>query len=154
MGMHVATGGAGKRRRRVSANQRPMAEINMTPFIDVMLVLLIIFMVAAPLLVSNVPFELPQGSGTPQTASDPKEIVIRMGEDGEEKTCYQSAIKINDEIISDQMIISHIKSLMKSPSDKVIIEASRNICYDIFARMADKFYQNKISTSIRLKREN
>jgi biopolymer transport protein TolR len=42
------------------ARRAPMAEINVTPFVDVMLVLLIIFMVAAPLLVAGVPIELPQ----------------------------------------------------------------------------------------------
>ena len=48
------------RRRRGSRRHRPMADINMTPFIDVMLVLLIIFMVAAPLLTVGVPLDLPQ----------------------------------------------------------------------------------------------
>ena len=50
-------GGARSRARRRHA---PMAEINVTPFVDVMLVLLIIFMVAAPLLTAGVPLELPQ----------------------------------------------------------------------------------------------
>ena len=50
----------GGRRRRGVPRYRAMAEINMTPFIDVMLVLLIIFMVAAPLLASGVPIDLPQ----------------------------------------------------------------------------------------------
>lgn len=48
-------GGRGRRRGRA----QPMAEINVTPFVDVMLVLLIIFMVAAPLLTVGVPVELP-----------------------------------------------------------------------------------------------
>lgn len=50
----------GGRRRRGVPRYGAMAEINMTPFIDVMLVLLIIFMVAAPLLASGVPIDLPQ----------------------------------------------------------------------------------------------
>jgi biopolymer transport protein TolR len=60
MGMTV--GGArkgGGRRRRGSSRHAAMADINMTPFIDVMLVLLIIFMVAAPLLATGVPIDLP-----------------------------------------------------------------------------------------------
>jgi biopolymer transport protein TolR len=51
-------GGGGRRRRR--SRSQPMAEINITPFVDVMLVLLIIFMVAAPLLTVGVPVELPR----------------------------------------------------------------------------------------------
>ena len=52
MGLHASSRGRGRRRA-------PMAEINVTPFVDVMLVLLIIFMVTAPLLASGVPVELP-----------------------------------------------------------------------------------------------
>nr|WP_245257438.1 biopolymer transporter ExbD [Methylocapsa acidiphila] len=51
---------AGGRRRRGVPRYGAMADINMTPFIDVMLVLLIIFMVAAPLLATGVPIDLPQ----------------------------------------------------------------------------------------------
>src|SRR3954451_18703549 len=60
MAISVAAGGNQGRRRRGARKHRPMSEINMTPFIDVMLVLLIIFMVAAPLLTVGVPLDLPQ----------------------------------------------------------------------------------------------
>jgi biopolymer transport protein TolR len=53
-----ATKAGGKRRRK--SRRAPIADINMTPFIDVMLCLLIIFMVAAPLLTAGVPLDLPQ----------------------------------------------------------------------------------------------
>lgn len=61
MGMQVGggNGGGGSRRRRRRSYQ-PMSEINVTPFVDVMLVLLIIFMVAAPLLTVGVPIDLPE----------------------------------------------------------------------------------------------
>lgn len=54
---------ATRRRRRYA----PMAEINVTPFVDVMLVLLIVFMISAPLLTSGVPVELPQTQAKPLT---------------------------------------------------------------------------------------
>ena len=57
MAMSLASGGGRGRRGRRS--RRPMSEINVTPFVDVMLVLLIIFMVTAPLLTAGVPIELP-----------------------------------------------------------------------------------------------
>jgi len=60
MAMAVAQGGGGGRRGRRRASKRPMAEINVTPMVDVMLVLLIVFMVAAPLLTVGVPIDLPQ----------------------------------------------------------------------------------------------
>ncbi|MCU0902165.1 MAG: biopolymer transporter ExbD, partial [Cypionkella sp.] len=55
----VQGGGGGGRRGRGRRKSRAMSEINITPFVDVMLVLLIIFMVAAPLLTVGVPIELP-----------------------------------------------------------------------------------------------
>ena len=57
MNMAGSSGGGGRRGRRRAA---PMAEINVTPMVDVMLVLLIIFMVSAPLLTVGVPLDLPQ----------------------------------------------------------------------------------------------
>jgi len=60
MGLHASSRGRGRSRRRA-----PMAEINVTPFVDVMLVLLIIFMVTAPLLASGVPVELPESRANP-----------------------------------------------------------------------------------------
>ena len=61
MAMGLAGGGRGRRNRRGRA---PMAEINVTPLVDVMLVLLIIFMVTAPLLVAGVPVDLPESCAT------------------------------------------------------------------------------------------
>ena len=58
-GVVQKTGDSG-RRRRGRGRSRPMSEINVTPFVDVMLVLLIIFMVAAPLMTVGVPVELPK----------------------------------------------------------------------------------------------
>ena len=59
MNMAGSAGGGGRRGRRRAA---VMAEINVTPMVDVMLVLLIIFMVAAPLMVQGVPLDLPRTS--------------------------------------------------------------------------------------------
>lgn len=63
MAMNVSSGG--RRQRGRGSRRAPMAEINVTPLVDVMLVLLIIFMVTAPLLVSGVPVELPESRANP-----------------------------------------------------------------------------------------
>src|SRR5690242_19122673 len=60
MAMAVAQGGGGGRRGRRRGGKRPLADINVTPMVDVMLVLLIVFMVAATLLTVGVPIDLPQ----------------------------------------------------------------------------------------------
>jgi biopolymer transport protein TolR len=61
---------------------RPMAEINVTPFVDVMLVLLVIFMVAAPLMMVGVPLDLPKTSAAEIARSD-EPIVVSLNRDGE-----------------------------------------------------------------------
>ena len=64
MGMSMGNGGGGGGGRRRHQRAHVMAEINVTPMVDVMLVLLIIFMVAAPLLTVGVPIELPKTAAT------------------------------------------------------------------------------------------
>jgi biopolymer transport protein TolR len=59
-----------------------MSEINVTPFVDVMLVLLIIFMVAAPLLTAGVPLELPAAKGKQLQAQKSEPIVVSVAVDG------------------------------------------------------------------------
>lgn len=75
-GIMKKQGGGGRGRRRSRA--QPMAEINITPFVDVMLVLLIIFMVAAPLLTVGVPVELPKtaASALPSEQEEPLTVTI------------------------------------------------------------------------------
>jgi biopolymer transport protein TolR len=65
------------------AKRRPMAEINVVPYIDVMLVLLIIFMVTAPMLVQSVPVNLPDVDATPtEIEPDDSTIIISVNERG------------------------------------------------------------------------
>jgi biopolymer transport protein TolR len=75
-----AAGGGGRKGRR--KRQMPMSEINVTPFVDVMLVLLIVFMVAAPLLTGGVPLDLPQAKTPPLSAPKQKNVVVSVTKDG------------------------------------------------------------------------
>ena len=76
MGLNVSSRGRGRSHRRA-----PMAEINVTPFVDVMLVLLIIFMVTAPLLASGVPVELPDSRAN-ALDQQPDQITIAVDREG------------------------------------------------------------------------
>lgn len=84
MGASVAPrgGGGGGKRRRSHSKRQPMAEINVTPFVDVMLVLLIIFMVAAPLLTVGVPIELPKTAAQPLPTEAEEPLAIAIAADG------------------------------------------------------------------------
>jgi biopolymer transport protein TolR len=73
-------GGGGRRRRRGGA--MPMSEINITPFVDVMLVLLIIFMVAAPLLTVGVPVELPKTAAAALPGEQEEPLSVTVSADG------------------------------------------------------------------------
>ena len=84
MGASLKTGGGGGSRRRGRRGRAaPMSEINVTPMVDIMLVLLIIFMVAAPLLTVGVPIELPQSQGKQleTTANEPLTISVAANGD-------------------------------------------------------------------------
>ncbi|MDH5723525.1 MAG: protein TolR [Alphaproteobacteria bacterium] len=70
------------RGRRTGGQYRPMAEINVTPMVDVMLVLLVIFMVAAPLLTAGVPIDLPNSKAKSIDTEDNKPIEITLDKDG------------------------------------------------------------------------
>jgi biopolymer transport protein TolR len=81
MAMAVAQGrGGGRRGRR--ATKKPMADINVTPMVDVMLVLLIVFMVAAPLLTVGVPIDLPQTKAK-ELNTDSKPVTVSVTPAGE-----------------------------------------------------------------------
>jgi biopolymer transport protein TolR len=82
MAMHVSSGQSGGRRGRRRQRHAPMSEINVTPFVDVMLVLLIIFMVAAPLLTVGVPIDLPE-TRAKALEGDTEPITISVNSSGE-----------------------------------------------------------------------
>jgi biopolymer transport protein TolR len=82
MAMAVSGGGSGGGRRgRRGGRTKPMSEINVTPMVDVMLVLLIIFMVAAPLMTVGVPIDLPQTQAR-QMNTEQKPITVSVTNDG------------------------------------------------------------------------
>jgi biopolymer transport protein TolR len=73
-----AAGGRGRRRRGGRGRRGALSEINVTPLVDVMLVLLIVFMISAPLLTAGVPVELPKTeAGSLQDQAEPLTVTIR-----------------------------------------------------------------------------
>ena len=77
----TVTGGGGRNGGGRKGRYRPLAEINVTPFVDVMLVLLIVFMVAAPLLTAGVQVDLPKAQAKP-LPQDNKPLEITINHEG------------------------------------------------------------------------
>ncbi len=114
-GVMKSSGGGGGRRRRRGRSQ-PMAEINVTPFVDVMLVLLIIFMVAAPLLTVGVPVELPQTAANALPADDEEPLTVTVTAEG--------VIMIqNTEVPPGELIVRLQGIAAERTSDRIFLRA-------------------------------
>ncbi|MBC2837226.1 protein TolR [Paragemmobacter straminiformis] len=123
MGAGIAkkSGGGGRRGRR-RGGAAPMADINVTPFIDVMLVLLIIFMVAAPMLTVGVPVELPETAANALPTEQEEPLAITMTADG--KLLIQK-----NEIQPGDLIQKLTAIAAERTSDKIFLRADGAIPY-------------------------
>jgi biopolymer transport protein TolR len=116
-------GGGGRRRRGRRSGRRPMSEINVTPFVDVMLVLLIIFMVAAPLLTVGVPIELPETAATALPAEAEEPLTVALTLDG--------AILLQNTEIARGEFIDRLRAVAaERSSEKVFLRADGGIPYE------------------------
>jgi len=122
-GVEARGGGGNGRRRGGGRNRRPMSEINVTPFVDVMLVLLIIFMVAAPLLTVGVPIELPRTAATALPAEAEEPLTVAMTADG--------AILLQNTEIAPEEFIARLRAVAtERASEKVFLRADGAIPYE------------------------
>ncbi len=105
--------------------RRLMAEINVVPYIDVMLVLLIIFMITAPLLQLGVEIELPEADAAPMEQND-EPIVVNVMANGD---LYLS-IDGSAELIDEQALITKIAAFVRrNPETQVLIGGDRSVDY-------------------------
>ncbi len=112
-------GGGTRRRRR--GRMRAINEINMTPFIDVMLVLLIVFMVSAPLLSAGVPLDLPESrAGALNVDSRP----ITLSIDAQGRVFLE-----DDEIRDDENIAASGERVVDGAQDRVYVRGDRQVDY-------------------------
>ena len=127
MGMSMAAGRKGGRRRRGVPRYGAMADINMTPFIDVMLVLLIIFMVAAPLLTSGVAVDLPQAKAGALNVEQ-KPIAIAIDDKGQ--------VFLMDLPVADTEVVDKLTALAKDGADtRIYLRASKTVAYGRVAQI-------------------
>ncbi|MEQ8896277.1 MAG: protein TolR [Roseovarius sp.] len=112
------------RRRRGRGRSRPMAEINVTPFVDVMLVLLIIFMVAAPLMTVGVPVELPKtaASALPTEQEEPLTVTITP----------EGTVMLQTSEIATEQLVTRLRAVAaERESTRIFLRADGNVPYSL-----------------------
>lgn len=127
MGMaHGAAQGGGGRRRR-GRRQGAINEINMTPFIDVVLVLLIVFMVAAPMMTVGVPLDLPQSKASPLN-SDTKPVTLSIRQTGQ--------VFLGEDELNDDTIVPKLTDVSKSGfEERVFVRGDKRVDYGRVAQV-------------------
>jgi biopolymer transport protein TolR len=119
--------GGGRRRRRGGRRGGAINEINMTPFIDVMLVLLIIFMVAAPLMTVGVPLDLPKTSAAPLNV-DTQPVTLSIRETGQ--------IFMGESQLADEAIVGKIAEVAKQGFDeRIFVRGDKRVDYGRVAQI-------------------
>ncbi len=113
-----------------SGNDQFMADINVTPLVDVMLVLLIIFMVAAPMMVQGVDVDLPEASSDP-IPSDKEHLIISIDKD--------LKVYINDQEVSAAFLTEKLGAVLENlDSGGVYLKADKKVPYGIVVNVMSK----------------
>lgn len=125
MGVNLGSGRAAAKGRQ---RKRPMSEINVTPFVDVMLVLLIVFMVTAPLLTVGVPVDLPKTKAS-QISDDQTPLIISIKADG--------GLALQNRDIETDQLIPRLEAVARAkPETRIFVRGDRSVPYgDIMAVM-------------------
>ena len=108
-------------RLQSSPKHEPMSEINVTPMVDVMLVLLVIFILTAPLLTSAIRLDLPQGEGA-QSGQAPQSVTLVLN--------AQGALFLNDQPVTAAELRSRLQdTAQRNPETEVQLRADQAIAY-------------------------
>jgi biopolymer transport protein TolR len=110
--------------QRGRGRRAPMADINVTPLVDVMLVLLIIFMVTAPLLTAGVPVELPDSKAKPLD-QDQQPVEISLDREGH---IYVDKLAVSDAVLPDSLAQIAAKQQAGKPP-QIFLRADRHLDY-------------------------
>jgi biopolymer transport protein TolR len=103
---------------RQRARFRPMAEINVVPYIDVMLVLLIIFMVTAPMLMQGVQVDLPQAQTEPVDNQDSEPVIVSIDAGGQ---LYLNLGGQEDQVLSLATVQQRVGAVIRRSPDKPVL---------------------------------
>lgn len=112
---------------RQRIKKRPMSEINVVPYIDVMLVLLIIFMITAPLLSQGIKIDLPQAASEPLPPNEKEPVIVSLDKTGNFFINYGDD---QDKPIAANALVTRVSALLKyQPGIPVLVEGDTNVPY-------------------------
>ena len=150
MGMSMGSGGGGGRRGSRRNNKAVMAEINVTPMVDVMLVLLIIFMVAAPLMTSTIDIDLPVASGGKAMAANEPPLTLSVKRSG--GSCNSNVeLYLGDTAIPAAELPAKIKAIRETRSDAdavVYLRGDKDVCYTDMMKLLGEIKASGFKASI------
>ena len=114
---------------RLGHNDELQADINITPLVDVVLVLLVIFMVVTPLLKQEVPIELPIADHS-RSAQDLSQLTLTLASDG--------SVFLNGQPVLREALVTQLQTMYATRADKTIfLEADRNLSYGQVVNVMD-----------------
>ena len=112
---------------RSRQKHRPIAEINVVPYIDVMLVLLLIFMVTAPLLMQGVKVELPEAASDPVENQDAEPLIVSIRANGE---LFLNLGAEQEQVLSLATVKQRVSVVMRrNPEKPVMVWGDRSVAY-------------------------
>ena len=131
--------------------RKPMAEINVVPYIDVMLVLLVIFMITAPLVTAGVKVDLPSADAEPISNDDEPPLVASIDKSG---NYYLSVGDSRDKSLTEDELIDLVKAQQElKPNTQIVVNGDRDVAYGRVVRLMVLLQENAGMESIGLMTE-
>ena len=119
-----ASGGRGKRR----GSRPPMSDINVTPMVDVMLVLLVIFIVTAPMMTEKMSVDLPKAKGAGGKNSSPNPVTVSINSQGQ--------VEINGNILEAAEVAEKLPKLLENMDKKSLtLKADKKLSYEMVVKV-------------------
>lgn len=109
------------------ARRKPMSEINVVPYIDVMLVLLVIFMITAPLLTQGISVDLPQAEAEPVSGETDEPLIVTVTKEGD---YYLNVGDKVDDPIDHQLLVTKVAAVLRNrPKTPVYVRGDTQVEY-------------------------
>ena len=116
-----------------AARRKPMSEINVVPYIDVMLVLLVIFMVTAPLMTQGIKVDLPEAASGPIDVTDDEPMLVVSVKD--DATYYINLGEAEEPVPLSEIGDRAAKIIAANPRIKVLVEGDKNLAYGVIVNL-------------------